>query len=570
MALQQQQQEIIKLLTQHFHQQFYQLANNNSNKSNQHTQMSSHNSNSSSTSLNAQQFAHQDQRPRNHFIDESVALPLSSNSFDVNNIADNNNKSHHLRSQLPLLHKSSPIVNSSNSPTIASNENQTINEQMSAAAAAQNFYEMNLLNAFGLNIAANLGHNNPFMRLPGQHQSSLMQAAASNRHYNTFTGTSLLRDFAEDPVHSQMQNLGYWSSMGQSVCNPTANSIIVNSDSGESEARKNSLKFSINTILGRAGSPHNGVCSTRSEKPSIQDNLNSESSSSHSYVRHTSIDNQNDSKPMLGPMDPDHNLHSPRSNESIEDQTESMDSCSSIPSKPTSDISILLNQNNNQQAISIGHVGGGLDRCSAIDKSLPPSNASTATNYSITAPTSSTTLALRNQKSANNRYQSHQHSSFNPFMAPGTAAFPWTVTARGKPRRGMMRRAVFSDNQRIGLEKRFQLQKYISKPDRKKLAEKLGLRDSQVKIWFQNRRMKWRNSKERELLSTGGSREQTLPTRNNPNPDLSDVGETAKRLAAATSASLGTNTSAIANIKSPSEAISNPGGNNLQIKSDCN
>ena len=44
----------------------------------------------------------------------------------------------------------------------------------------------------------------------------------------------------------------------------------------------------------------------------------------------------------------------------------------------------------------------------------------------------------------------------------------------------------------------------------------------QVKIWFQNRRMKWRNSKERELLSTGGSREQTLPTKNNPNPDLSD------------------------------------------------
>lgn len=64
------------------------------------------------------------------------------------------------------------------------------------------------------------------------------------------------------------------------------------------------------------------------------------------------------------------------------------------------------------------------------------------------------------------------------FPLPGT--FPWAQSQRGKPRRGMMRRAVFSDLQRKGLEKRFQIQKYISKPDRKKLAEKLGLKDSQV------------------------------------------------------------------------------------------
>ncbi|KAJ3596333.1 hypothetical protein NHX12_002742, partial [Muraenolepis orangiensis] len=85
---------------------------------------------------------------------------------------------------------------------------------------------------------------------------------------------------------------------------------------------------------------------------------------------------------------------------------------------------------------------------------------------------------------------------------PGT--FSWPLAPRGKPRRGMLRRAVFSDLQRKALERTFQKQKYISKPDRKKLAGKLGLKDSQVKIWFQNRRMKWRNSKERELLSTGG------------------------------------------------------------------
>ncbi|XP_054762156.2 homeobox protein DBX1-like [Lytechinus pictus] len=132
----------------------------------------------------------------------------------------------------------------------------------------------------------------------------------------------------------------------------------------------------------------------------------------------------------------------------------------------------------------------------------------------------------------NSLHQSPTSAPRNPFLqvppssvipVPGT--FPWPGAARGKPRRGMLRRAVFSDAQRKGLEKRFQQQKYISKPDRKKLAAKLGLKDSQVKIWFQNRRMKWRNSKERELLSAGGSRESTLPNRSNPNPDLSDVGQ---------------------------------------------
>ncbi|XP_035387892.1 homeobox protein DBX1-B isoform X2 [Electrophorus electricus] len=118
---------------------------------------------------------------------------------------------------------------------------------------------------------------------------------------------------------------------------------------------------------------------------------------------------------------------------------------------------------------------------------------------------------------------STRNASTSVVPIPGT--FSWPLTARGKPRRGMLRRAVFSDVQRKALEKMFQKQKYISKPDRKKLATKLGLKDSQVKIWFQNRRMKWRNSKERELLSSGGCREQTLPTKMNPNPDLSDVGE---------------------------------------------
>lgn len=46
-------------------------------------------------------------------------------------------------------------------------------------------------------------------------------------------------------------------------------------------------------------------------------------------------------------------------------------------------------------------------------------------------------------------------------------------------------RAVFSNLQRKGLERQFEFQKYITKPDRKKLAARLGLKDAQVKVWFQ-------------------------------------------------------------------------------------
>ncbi|XP_011489859.1 H2.0-like homeobox protein isoform X2 [Oryzias latipes] len=85
-------------------------------------------------------------------------------------------------------------------------------------------------------------------------------------------------------------------------------------------------------------------------------------------------------------------------------------------------------------------------------------------------------------------------------------------------------RAVFSNLQRKGLEKRFEIQKYVTKPDRKQLAAMLGLTDAQVKVWFQNRRMKWRHSKEAQAqkdkeketkpdksLSEAGSREPKEP-----------------------------------------------------------
>ncbi|XP_069752180.1 homeobox protein BarH-like 2 isoform X3 [Narcine bancroftii] len=62
-----------------------------------------------------------------------------------------------------------------------------------------------------------------------------------------------------------------------------------------------------------------------------------------------------------------------------------------------------------------------------------------------------------------------------------------------KPRRC---RTIFTEFQLMGLEKKFQKQKYLSTPDRLDLAQSLGLTQLQVKTWYQNRRMKWKKMAE--------------------------------------------------------------------------
>ncbi|XP_017532568.2 H2.0-like homeobox protein isoform X1 [Manis javanica] len=94
-----------------------------------------------------------------------------------------------------------------------------------------------------------------------------------------------------------------------------------------------------------------------------------------------------------------------------------------------------------------------------------------------------------------NPRNSVQHQFQDTFPGPYAVLTKDTMPQTYKRKRSWSR-AVFSNLQRKGLEKRFEIQKYVTKPDRKQLAAMLGLTDAQVKVWFQNRRMKWRHSKE--------------------------------------------------------------------------
>ena len=69
-----------------------------------------------------------------------------------------------------------------------------------------------------------------------------------------------------------------------------------------------------------------------------------------------------------------------------------------------------------------------------------------------------------------------------PFYTPPmrTSTRPWC-------------RPVFTQLQRRGLEKRFQATKYVTKRERLQIGTMLGLSETQVKVWFQNRRTKLRH-----------------------------------------------------------------------------
>ncbi|KAM3877635.1 homeobox protein BarH-like 1 [Diretmus argenteus] len=104
-----------------------------------------------------------------------------------------------------------------------------------------------------------------------------------------------------------------------------------------------------------------------------------------------------------------------------------------------------------------------------------------------------------------------------PGLQVGTAShhLPLDLHLRGKlehdggskTKKGRRSRTVFTELQLMGLEKRFEKQKYLSTPDRIDLAESLGLSQLQVKTWYQNRRMKWKKI----VLQGGGLESPTKP-----------------------------------------------------------
>ncbi|CAL1613292.1 unnamed protein product [Knipowitschia caucasica] len=90
-----------------------------------------------------------------------------------------------------------------------------------------------------------------------------------------------------------------------------------------------------------------------------------------------------------------------------------------------------------------------------------------------------------------------------------------TALIGGKTRTKDKYRVVYTDHQRLELEKEFQFNKYITMRRKSELSSALSLSERQIKIWFQNRR-----AKERKITRKKQQHSQQASTTTPTPPEL--------------------------------------------------
>ena len=127
-----------------------------------------------------------------------------------------------------------------------------------------------------------------------------------------------------------------------------------------------------------------------------------------------------------------------------------------------------------------------------IPTSVP--NTSVSSNTETSNSVSKTVNSSSPSTSTNNFFSNFEDNSGKRDLLAFDSldALSSTVESLDASLRKKKTRTVFSRSQIYRLESMFEMKRYLSSTERSNLASTLNLTETQVKIWFQNRRNKWK------------------------------------------------------------------------------